>query len=197
MKELKFIHITKTGGTTIEDVGKKNGKKWGRFHKEYYTDFKSVAPWHTKFYLLSNDLKLKYDWFTVVRNPYERIISEFYCRYGGWGISNKFTCSKKEFNKILKARILAQRNNIGDHYTPQHFYIDPNIKIHIIKFENLTKEFNELMKKYNYNIRLNKHSNKGKKIYTVNDLSNEVISLINNIYHKDFEMFGYKKIIKN
>lgn len=197
MKELKFIHITKTGGTTIEDVGKKNGKKWGRFHKEYNIGLRRGDYWHTKFTLLSNEVKLKYDWFIVVRNPYKRLISEFYCKWGGCGISNKFTCSKEDFNKILKKKILNNHNKLFGHYIPQHFYIDPNIKIHIIKFENLTKEFNELMKKYNYNFVLNKHSNKGKKIYTVNDLSNEVISLINNIYHKDFEMFGYKKITKN
>ena len=180
---------------------KKNGKKWGKKHKEYNIVFESGARglWHTKFCLLSNDLKLKYDLFTVVRNPYDRIISEFYCRYAGSKISNKFTCSKEEFNEILKAKIRKFANqNKGGHYTPQHFYIDPNIKIHIIKFENLQKEFNALMKKYNYNIKLNEHSNKrNKTIYTVDDLSDELISLINDIYHKDFEMFGYKKITKN
>ena len=50
------------------------------------------------------------------------------------------------------------------------------------------------MKKYNYNIILNRHDNKGVKKFTVDDLSSEVISLINNLYHKDFEMFGYKKL---
>ena len=35
LKQLKFIHITKTGGTTIEEIGKENNIKWGRFHKEY------------------------------------------------------------------------------------------------------------------------------------------------------------------
>jgi len=195
MKELKFIHITKTGGTSIEDIGIKNGKKWGRFDKEYNIGFRGSDIWHTKFTLLSNHVKLKYDWFTVVRNPYERLISEFYCPWGGGGIPNKFTCSKDEFNKILKEKILYHHSQVWGHWVPQHFYIDPNINIHIIRFENLVKEFNELMKKYNYNIDIDMHSNMGKKIFTVDDLSNEVISLINNIYHKDFEMFGYEKII--
>ena len=35
MKPLKFIHITKTAGTTIENLGLKKNIKWGRFHKEY------------------------------------------------------------------------------------------------------------------------------------------------------------------
>ena len=53
MKELKFIHITKTGGTYIEDIGIKNGKKWGRFDKEYNIGFTGSDVWHTKFTLLS------------------------------------------------------------------------------------------------------------------------------------------------
>ena len=78
MKELKFIHITKCAGTTIENIGKKNNILWGRFHKEY--------GWHHEIFPNKiPKLKLKYDWFVVVRNPYERLISEFYCKWGGVG----------------------------------------------------------------------------------------------------------------
>ena len=35
MKQLKFIHITKCAGTTIENIGKKNNILWGRFYTEY------------------------------------------------------------------------------------------------------------------------------------------------------------------
>ena len=198
MKELKFIHITKTGGTSIEDIGNAHGKKWGRFHSEYKAKDRRNCRWndrwHDKFILLPDNLKLKYDWFVIIRNPYERIISEYYCRWGGWGIKNKLKSSKEKFNDNIKKKILKNHKKMSSHWVPQHFYIDLNVKIHIIKYENLTEEFNELMKKYNYDITLNKHSNKGKKKFTLNDLSDEVISLINNIYDKDFEMFGYKKI---
>ena len=70
MKPLKFIHITKCAGTSIEDIGKKNDICWGRYHKEYNW-------WHEPFINLKKSLKKKYDWFVVVRNPYTRILSEF------------------------------------------------------------------------------------------------------------------------
>lgn len=50
MKELKFIHITKCAGTTIENLGKKNNILWGKFHKEY-------GWWHEIFTCKSKKLK--------------------------------------------------------------------------------------------------------------------------------------------
>lgn len=52
MKELKYIHITKCAGTTIEDVGKENNIYWGRFHTEY-------GWWHECFPIKREELKNK------------------------------------------------------------------------------------------------------------------------------------------
>lgn len=35
IKPLKFINITKTGGISIENVGKQNNILWGMYHKEH------------------------------------------------------------------------------------------------------------------------------------------------------------------
>ena len=43
MKELKFIHITKCAGTSIENLGKKYGYNWGKYHYEEY------GWWHQNF----------------------------------------------------------------------------------------------------------------------------------------------------
>ena len=37
-------------------------------------------------------------------------------------------------------------------------------------------------------------NNKSKSKITYKDLDNESINLINNVYDKDFQLFGYKKI---
>lgn len=196
-KELKFIHITKTGGTSIEDCGEKKGVFFGRNDSSYNIPNKShsVNPWHTCFPLFSKEYKTKYDWFIVVRNPYDRIVSEFYCKWGGIGNST-VSITKELFNLFIKYRIIT-RSSIGDHYTEQHLYIeeDPDVKIHILKFENLKEEFDALMKVYNIDLVLDTQSNAGiNKLYSVHDLSCEVISLINEVYKKDFEMFGYTMI---
>jgi hypothetical protein len=111
-RRLEFVHITKTGGSIIESVGYKYGILWGACHYMSikavecdgpdinYTapDFKSYrlqSPWHTPPKILRqyvNDATAPFDQypyhdadlFTVVRNPYDRIVSEYYCPWQGF-----------------------------------------------------------------------------------------------------------------
>ena len=190
-KELKFIHITKCGGSFLEDTAKSNDIKWGRFHKEYGNRHHIFIDKPTK-------LKIKYDWFrAVVRNPYDRILSEYYCEWGGIGLK-KITHNKELFNNYLIKKI-NDRSLIGDHYTEQYKYIDPNIPIHIIKLENFEKELKCLFKHYNilsnvdYTQKTNsaKHKNKG-IMFTIHDFDYELIQLINEVYANDFLLFNYE-----
>ncbi len=193
MKSLKFIHITKTAGTSIEDIGKRHRINWGRFDSEYKTA--RGLKYHDYFINVNIITRQKYDWFTVVRNPYDRILSEYYCKWGGIGLQQDKKKTKLEMNNYLISRIKnMQQKNYGEHYSPQYLYLDDSTKIHILKFENLENEFNTLMGKYNLNIKLNVRSNSSKKEYSVKDFSNELINLINDVYSKDFEIFGYEKI---
>ena len=185
MKELKFIHITKTAGTSIENLAQENNINWGRFDLEYKNCSKMVNSWWHHVIPLKN----KYDWFMVVRNPYDRIVSEFYCPYD---TIDKTNYSKEQFNSYIQEKLKQIKIKDYDHYRPQYLYLNNNVKIHILKFENLTEEFNNLMKEYNLKIELECHDNKGKdKKFTVNDLNTETIKLINSVYDKDFANFSY------
>ena len=50
IKHLKFIHITKNAGTSIEDAGKNHNILWGRYHEEYKYESllnkKGRKSWH-------------------------------------------------------------------------------------------------------------------------------------------------------
>ena len=185
-KELKFIHITKTAGTSIEDCAHKKNINFGRFHKEY-------GQWHNFFPNKPLELKLKYDWFLVVRNPYSRIISEYHCKWGGIG-KNNVVHTKEEMNKYIVNKI-NKRSKDGYHYSEQYLYIDtnPDVKIHILKFEDLDRQFNKLMEIYKIDLKLDVINNQcANKIYHVKDLSRETLDLINQVYKADFELFNYK-----
>ena len=185
MKELKFIHITKCAGTTIEEIGRENKVYWGRYNREY-------GWWHGLFPNKRKNLKEKYDWFMVVRNPYDRILSEYYCKWGSKGKKEKDNV--EYFNKFLIMKI-KNRCKRGGHYTEQYKYLDKDYNIYILKFENLEYEFNNLMMKYNLRIKLDKHKNESvNKKFKVSDFSYELIKLINRVYEKDFIEFGYSML---
>ena len=245
-KKLKFIHITKTAGTSIEEIGIKNNQRWGMYHFEYgcpeeKLNNKRNNPgfWHQPFSLKPKALKRKYDWFMVVRNPYTRCLSEFnfYYRHitefktklqrdlsdhlekhylpNCTGLSNQLKImaellksldlepNKKTMNKLIRQLINQRQNNfhLADnfhyHFLPQYLYLDPDgiARINILKFENIEQEFNQLMEDYQLNIQLNEKHNISKNIFSIKDFDNQTISLINQVYRNDFNLFGYK--VKN
>ena len=200
MKQLKFIHITKNGGTSIEYCAMKHNEKFGKFHNEYSApQLESNAKHHTFFPSIHNNIKEKYDWFMVVRNPYDRILSEYHCKWGGkdrYGFQNNAQNQCKDImNKYIQTAIL-NRHFRGNHYSEQYKYLDTsdNINIHILKFENLKAEFDDLMLQYKMNIELNVCRNQSKKRFSVSDFSKKTIDLINSIYEPDFRLFGYDMI---
>lgn len=192
-KILKFIHISKNAGTSIERTGLAKSLQWGIFHSYEY------GYWHNYFSLKPIGLRLKYDWFMVVRNPYYRILSEYYCEWGGIGKKN-INHNKSEMNEYLIKKI-KNRDPKGDHYTEQHKYLDNHKDVHIfiLRFEQLNEDFTKLMSFYNIKninlIKVNTKENKNKKLqFTIEDFSKELIDLINSVYDKDFTLFNYEKI---
>ena len=106
---LEFVHITKTGGTAIEKAAAQAGITWGVCHYETRRDTcfplrpdlgwpktfqlrSSIVPypnfqgeyWHIPPHWFIQNPYSGSDAFVVVRNPYDRYISEFYCRYFGY-----------------------------------------------------------------------------------------------------------------
>lgn len=211
-KELAFIHIPKNAGTTIESLGMQNNIKWGRnmLENDYQvTETKSSKVfynWHVPpRYLKQYNPYEKYDTFCVVRNPTSRILSE----YKWFHNYNKEKDNANDLNNWLE-RVLTKNNiyftggvdRIGlmdGHLFPQYFFIyDENGNQtcnYILKMENLTFEFNELMKKYNYNLRLSNTDYRNKSIdfeITEKDINKENLKLINELYYIDF--FIYKNL---
>ena len=185
MKELKFIHITKTAGTSIEEVGHKKKILWGKYHFRY-------DQHHALFPNKPESLKQQYDWFMVVRNPYTRILSEYHF------LNNvlKFGNTKEDMNRILTLWIINASEDKanhrifgrvgGDHFTEQYKYLDPTVNIRVLKFENIENEFNALMKEYEYELVLNERLQVSEHIFTIADISTENIELIQKVYSKYF-----------
>jgi hypothetical protein len=206
MKELKFVHIPKCAGSSVEAIGYVKNIYWGKNDKELEQLIKkantnNISFWHVPLSNLNNILLRqyieRYDLFAIVRNPYNRCISEYF--FFKKNLYNNHNFSKAEMNRFIIDNLFENNYDHDGHFIQQYKYIYDNnsnkIVKHIFKTENLDNDFNKLMKKYNLdlsitNIKINKSTN----LYSINDLSTECIKKINEYYHLDFYLFRYDKI---
>jgi len=180
--KLIFIHIPKTGGTSIEYA--LTGKEKSQ-HKTI-SDFETEYP----------DLIKKYFKFTVVRNPWDRLVSGFfYYKSGGnqskkdKAFATKYGCNFKSFVEQI------------DSFDSRHFlnkqltYINIggiNVMDRILRFETLSADFKKLAIKLNIQqITLNTLRQSKHKHYTeyYDDKTREIVA---KKYAQDIEYFDYK-----
>lgn len=193
---LKYVHITKTSGTYIEKMALEKNLYWGK-NDPYLKKLKlpknsNLSFWHLPLkYFLKYPYKNNTKLFTIVRNPYNRILSECMCKYGN-KYSNQIN-NKQDLNNYIKQQVSKAYDISFHHFLPQHLYThDSNGKKiidYIIKYEEINK-FNDLMAKYKIDIKYKKAIEKNKK-FTIKDISKDNIILINKIYNLDFKYYKY------
>jgi hypothetical protein len=176
-KKVLFIHIPKTGGTSIASFLKLNCmdqwiRKYPARHDPYF------------FMQQMNDISKDIFSFAVVRNPYTRT----YSYYKHFNYQNNLNVSFSEFLFYVKNKISFPKTPMIIY--PQSFYLfDINNKISISKiyrFEDLDEFEND------FKIKL-PHLRKGiyeKKDY-YKDYTDENISLVKQIYNQDFKILNY------
>tara|TARA_B100000575_G_scaffold236061_1_gene197929 strand:- start:516 stop:1154 length:639 start_codon:yes stop_codon:yes gene_type:complete len=197
-----FIHIPKTGGTVIENEIKKIYKETlFSPNKKFLNNildkpYNSITPQHqfyTTIYKYKDILNVNFNnikIFSVVRNPYDKIISDLF-----WlKMIDKNTTSKKVY--IIIKYLYINRNDLGNHNQPQYKFItDENLNlipnINIFYCEKLNDTNDELNKFLGFNINI-KQENVNKNYSKF--LNRKSIALINTIYKKDFKLFNYKML---
>ena len=196
MDNIFFIHIPKTAGMTMEDIFYEKGGCVSLcfFHKNKVTpkmlknkSFQNSSLWHIPlryFYKDFQDFVLHNRIiFTIVRNPYDRIISDFkfWIKYYQERKNKKnlkqkernimanieqlynknYKVSKQNLNQYIK-RVLYQyskNKSIMDcHYIPMYEFVFIHKKLitrNILKFEDLNQNFNHFVTKYKLPIQKN------------------------------------------
>ena len=109
---LKFMHIPKTAGTSIENAAKNNNLLWGKYDTTLKTS-KNISAWHCP-------QEIPPYCFCVIRNPFDRFMSQFYH-------ANKIKdYNSEKLNNFIEVKIPLIKNNMNiddNHFLPQYkFY---------------------------------------------------------------------------
>lgn len=155
--------------------------------------------WHAPSNWMNPNPYAKKPTFAIVRDPYDRIISEYH------HLSKESHDTPQKMQKWIDDNLtrIVQFKHFPGHFLPQHFYIvspsGKQIINHVIRYETLEEEFPKLMEQYKLSdIVL---PPKGKFVaptfntqWTNRHLTIELIARINDIYSRDFDELGYKMV---
>lgn len=195
-----FIHIPKTGGTSVEKYFSQKLKRKLSL-KELYSitsKFNNHSYQHLTYSELYSNRKLLNIFFNsemlifaVVRNPYERTISELFFQK----LIKKNMSPKEVENKLVN--YFKSRDLYDYHKIPQYLFVTDindviNPKIKILKTETLNNDMKLLGFNDFDNIETLKTFRNELNYYDY--LTDESIKMINFYYDKDFQFFNYKKI---
>ena len=194
-KKFIFVHIPKTGGTSIEIILRDliNEKCSIVGDNTYYSNGSlKHATAEELLVRYDNDKFNEYLKFCVIRNPWDRLLSLYY--WGGRG-----SYSKDKFIKMLP----KNKNNdcdLGSRtlWSVNKYICGKNNEIlvdKILNFDTIEEDFNDLCEELGINVKL-PHRNKGKHKTNFREvMDEETIELINLYYNKEIKMF-WKNYLK-
>jgi hypothetical protein len=184
-----FIHIPKCAGISV----------WkGLDIAPCRCNLISVAAIPVYQHMLPKQLKGKYigeaRWnnykkVTIIRNPYDRIVSDYF-----W-LKPYEQFSRLSFDDFLGLREDVVKNNrysenmYYDHFYPMYLYFEGIEYDHVLRFENLEAELEELRKIFKIEKQFTKNNQTEHSDFV---LTRTQKKRIYNLYKRDFEQFGYK-----
>lgn len=183
-----FIHIPKCAGISVENglfgtkVGHKRIALFERYNVQKFNDYFK---------------------FTIVRNPYDRIVSAFFFLKSG---------GRNERDREWAARNLNDYDNFSDfvynglrtenvkkalHFQPQYLYLCkpgslvPEVDF-IGRFEELEKDYNYIQEKLGIQTSDLPHLNKSKRKSDYREFYDEKTrSIVASVYQEDLNIFNY------
>lgn len=198
------MHIPKCAGVSVEaalkhpEDGNKQGdhgyRKWDEKSKLWVQH--ATADQIKSIYCHNYD---QYFSFTFVRNPWSKLVSDYFWLSKELNIKDtfkNFTLLANNFNTPRLAYPHVNEEGRGDHLILQTDYIlDSNgeeIVNYIGRFETLQQDFDIVCDKIGIPQRQLQHRNKSKHKHYTEYYNEETKQIVAEKYKKDIEYFGYK-----
>ena len=170
-----FVHIPKNAGTSIEALFANNSFKIQPYKHANIHEIKKKFP----------EIYNSYRKFTIIRNPYDKMVSWYFYLKKQVGIDNKII----EFSKWIKEPSkLWHINDPAYFLDPQYTWLDDTVTL--IKYENLDEELNKFFGK-DINLPI---TNKSDHNHFASYYDKESSNIIYDRYKEDFEKYNYKKL---
>jgi hypothetical protein len=195
-----FIHIPKCAGTTVETLFEQL-----KFHTflslqemrdRDLRKYLKLPPAHYDISLLEKIFHLdKIYSFAIVRNPYDRILSDY--KWAKTKTNNTQFFSQMNFEEFCNYcfnNYAIDSAFLGNHVKPQHKFVSKNVN-KVFKLENgletaIEEVFTDIGINLNEKLVLNKlNSSEDEEI----NISQKAKDSIYEFYEEDFKMFGYEK----
>ena len=162
-------------------------KSYGWLNHLTFNELKNLLP--------SLDLS-KFSIFTTVRNPWDRLVSEFFWKSS----TSKMKISFTEFvnciyNKNINHIQCYYKSPIAfsQHIKPQLRFLpeDKEIKMTVIKFENLQKEFDDFCFNRRIPIKTIPRTRASNQLNYREYYNHKTIRLVKELYQEDIKRFNY------
>lgn len=211
-KKLIFIHIPKTGGTSIEKAlgvqqldnlfsFKRCSEMLPHVVEMFSGSEKNRVYATTPQHLSASQLKIilgktfdEYQKFAIVRNPYDRIVSEYHYTQTN---PNQRLAQFKRINfktfvrKVFNLPEMVRHSLFDSHLNSQHSFLHDSLGFSLVEnvfnFETLNEVSNWL------NLSL-PHERKSVRKHWEEYIDDESKRIINDVYSIDFETFKYNTI---
>ena len=191
-KNILFVHIPKTGGTSVESWLSRHGNLIFYTHspRRPFNCSPQHMTWRDIQFLFCNK-----EWsytFSVVRNPYTRIESEFSYRHkeqlkNGRQTINFNTWVEKSLDEVEKNPYF-----LDNHFRPQSDYLSPDVNIFRLE-DGLINILEKVAEETGLTAPAEiPHLNKGLGTPSF-DWSSDLLLRFNDFYKNDFELLEYEE----
>lgn len=181
-KSIFFVHIPKTGGTSLYANLIAQGAT-----VELYNPTSPVYESVTSHHLDKTQIESYYsnvqNKFTIIRNPWHKMLSEYVYRTQDVDFIN--------FHKWLKIQLTkysSNKNILDNHFKPLSSFIDSDTKIFF--FEERDKLYKWINKQLDYNFKFTIKKNMSPKYNPIDKVHPETYALWLDTFHTDLQFYN-------